>query len=86
MFDKGEVYMKKAEAIYHDEKSQIGRDLYRKFLMKKSSFMKKFGFFIDSIQILKDLETEVLELLKKPISDSKSILSCKKELFKIYRD
>ncbi len=51
--------------------------------MKKSSFLKKFGFFIEALAILKDLENELKEMLKKP--EGKSV-SLKKELFKSYRD
>lgn len=49
--------------------------------------MKKFGFFYQAIDILKDLEKKILEEMEKPKSgENGSITSLKKELFKVYRD
>lgn len=66
MFDKGEIQINKAEEIYTSNKDKLADVLYRKFLIKKSSFMKKYGFFYKAMDILKDLEPQLLELLKKP--------------------
>lgn len=35
-----------------------------KFLVKKSSFLKKFGFFDEALEILVDLEKELMNMLK----------------------
>lgn len=47
----------------------MSTELYRKFLMKKSAFLKKYGFFYLAYDILQELEKEVLEDLKKPAGD-----------------
>lgn len=54
-------------------------------MVKKSSFLKKFGFFDDAIKILVDMDNELMGLLKTP-QEVKQILSTKKLLFKVNRD
>jgi hypothetical protein len=49
LFDKGEEVLIKAEEIYKKHEEVLGRDLHRKYLMKKSSLMKKYGFFIQAL-------------------------------------
>lgn len=69
MFEEGERELNKAEKIYLDNEDKLPRELYRKFLMKKSSFLKKSGFFVQAIEILEKLEKEVDEDLLKINSD-----------------
>ena len=59
MFEEGERELKKAEKIYLDNKDKLPTELYRKFLFKKSSFLKKSGFFVESYEILQNLYTEL---------------------------
>lgn len=35
IFDQGEVYLKRAESLYLENKEALGADLYRRFLVKK---------------------------------------------------
>jgi len=84
LFDKAEVEMAKAERIYEEHGELLGRELHRKFLMKKSQLAKKSGFFVEALQILQDLQEEVETLLHKP--GAKAAFNLKKELFKISRD
>lgn len=44
LFDLAEVYINNAEEIYKGGQLD-DQVLYKKFLFKKSSFMKKYGFF-----------------------------------------
>ena len=45
LFDQGEVYINKADEIYKENTDLLDQDLYRRFLLKKASFLKKYGFF-----------------------------------------
>ena len=55
MFEEGERELNKAEKIYKDNTDKLTIDLYRRFLMKKSSFLKKSGFFVEAYEILDNL-------------------------------
>jgi hypothetical protein len=58
MFDWGEELINEAETLYLDTKKHLFTDLdVAKFMIKKSSFMKKYGFFQDAIDILEILNT-----------------------------
>lgn len=59
MFEHAEQELKKAERLYKDNEDKLSKILYRKFLIKKSSFLKKSGFFIEAYQILTDLRNEI---------------------------
>jgi len=48
MFSEGERELLKAEKIYNENTDKLNRDLYRKFLIKKSSYLKKSGFFVEA--------------------------------------
>jgi len=48
MFSEGEKELLKAEKIYNENTDKLNRDLYRKFLIKKSSYLKKSGFFVEA--------------------------------------
>ena len=53
LFDKCEQILNKVEEAY-DQYEQHFNDFDRiKFIIKKASFFKKYGFFVDSIDILK---------------------------------
>lgn len=59
MFEEGERELIKAEKIYLDNKDKLPVDLHRKFLIKKSSFLKKSGFFVEAYEILQNLYTDL---------------------------
>ena len=59
LFDLGEIQLLKAEAYYLANLEILGKDLHRKFLIKKQAFYKKYGFFYDALTILNNLETEL---------------------------
>ena len=52
MFTVGEAELNKAEKIYEENKDKLPVDLYRKFMIKKSSFQKKSGLFVDAYATL----------------------------------
>jgi hypothetical protein len=80
VFEKGEIYINKADAIY--SAISTTNSAYAKFLIKKSSFMKKYGFFDVAVGILQDLEKTLLTMMVKGIERE----SAKKLLFKVFRD
>lgn len=84
LFDIGEEALNKAEAVYKENMAKLGKDLYRKFLMKKSAFLKKYGFFVESYELLIEIKNEIMEELKSP--DEKSLRNLRKALAKVYRD
>ena len=47
--------MEKAEVLYN-EKKELSQELYMKFIIKKASMLKKYGFFHKSIEMLRGLE------------------------------
>lgn len=71
LFDIAEKKIQKAEDLYNadmnsSESNKIFSDVeYWHFLMKKSAFLKKNGFFLKSFEILKNLEDTIMEELKK---------------------
>ncbi|CDW78939.1 kinesin light chain-like protein [Stylonychia lemnae] len=85
-FAEGEKELNKAEKIYLEHKDLFNKVSYRKFLIKKSSYMKKSGFFVEAMQILTDLEKELIEELKKPSLEHEEAKQLKKQLFKALRD
>lgn len=63
LFDWAESHLDDAEAMYKKH-SQFFTELYKfKFLIKKSSFLKKFGFFDDALDMLLHLEKDLIKLL-----------------------
>jgi hypothetical protein len=64
LFDWAENYMQDAEALYEKHGAFFNRFDIMKFLVKKSSFLKKFGFFDNAIAILFEMENELMEILK----------------------
>ena len=58
MFDWSEELLNEAESVYTNTKKHLFTDFdVMKFLLKKSAFLKKFGFFDDAIKVLDDLNT-----------------------------
>jgi hypothetical protein len=51
--------------------------------MKKSAFLKKFGFFSESYELLLEIKAELTEELKHPKHPLKSL---RKAMFKVCRD
>jgi hypothetical protein len=53
MFDWAEELLDEAETIYLKTKKHLFTDFdVIKFMLKKSSFLKKYGFFDDSLKLL----------------------------------
>ena len=53
MFDWAEELLDEAESIYLTSKKHLFTDFdVIKFMLKKSSFLKKYGFFDDSLKLL----------------------------------
>lgn len=52
LFDVCEKYLDEAEALYQANKEQFGQFAFIKFNIKKNSFLKKFGFFIEALDQL----------------------------------
>ena len=63
LFDWAETNIEEAEALYDKHAAVFNRIDKFKFLVKKSSFQKKFGFFDDAIDILGDVEKQVMTML-----------------------
>jgi tetratricopeptide (TPR) repeat protein len=80
VFEKGEVYINKADAIYSAISTK--NSAYAKFLIKKSSFMKKYGFFDVAVGILQDLEKSLPTMIEQ--EEEREV--AKKLLFKVFRD
>ncbi len=58
MFDWSEELLNEAESVYTKTKKHLFTDFdVMKFLLKKSAFLKKYGFFDDAIKVLDDLNT-----------------------------
>ncbi len=85
LFDQCEKKLDEAEKIY-DKNEALFTDFDRiRFQIKKSSFLKKFGFFLDALEILAELEKQIMDILKSPKASGDS-LAAKKLLFKVQRD
>ena len=68
LFDRAEDLLDKAEELY-DEHENLFDTLDRtKFLIKKSSFLKKYGFFSDAIDLLEAMQRDLVDELKKPLA------------------
>lgn len=52
MFDVCEKHLDQAEKIYEERKELFSAHDKLKFLMKKSSYLKKYGFFHEAQEIL----------------------------------
>lgn len=64
LFDRCEALLDKAEALYEKHSDILSPYLKLRFIIKKSSFLKKFGFFNDSLALLDTLEQELIDRLK----------------------
>ena len=85
LFDWAETKIEKAEALYEKHTVVFNFIDKFKFLVKKSSFQKKFGFFDEALEILIDIEKQIMTMLQAT-QTPKTVLGCKKILFKVYRD
>jgi len=85
LFDWAESNLQEAESLYEKYDSMFTKLDKFKFMVKKSSFHKKFGFFDDALDILLYLEKELMAMLKNT-QTPKINLGCKKLLYKAYRD
>lgn len=85
LFDKCEELLDKAEQLYDDNEPFFTQFDRFRFLIKKSSFLKKFGFFHDALDILSVMQRELMDILKAP-KDLKDTFAAKKLLFKVHRD
>ena len=66
LFDLGESYLEEAEEIYNSHKGEYFTELdLLKFQIKKSAFLKKYGFFEESLQILLKMEKQLMEILRQ---------------------
>jgi hypothetical protein len=65
LFDWAESHLDDAEALYEKHSSLFNRLDKFKFLVKKSSFLKKFGFFDEALDLLITLEKDVMSLLQE---------------------
>jgi hypothetical protein len=81
LFDAAERIFQQAEAIY--EKEHFTEVEIIKFKLKKSSFLKKWGFFYEALDILADCRKQLESLAPK---SAKEGYLCKKHLFKLLRD
>jgi hypothetical protein len=63
LFDWADANIEEAEALYDKHAAVFNRLDKFKFLVKKSSFQKKFGFFDEALEILIDLEKQVSTML-----------------------
>ena len=60
LFDWAEELIDEAEFIYLKSKKHLFTDFdVIKFMLKKSSFLKKYGFFDDSLKLLDQLNTQL---------------------------
>ena len=85
LFDICEKRLDEAEALYDKHAKLFSEHARIRFLIKKSSFLKKYGFFQQSLEQLLAVQARVEELLKEQESP-KEALQTKKLLFKVYRD
>ena len=86
MFDWSEELLNEAESLYTITKKHLFTDFdVMKFLLKKSSFLKKFGFFDDALKVLEDLNTQIMKKLEGTL-EGKKLLLAKKIKFKVHRD
>lgn len=65
LFDRCEALLDKAEALYDKHADILSPYLKLRFIIKKSSFLKKFGFFNDSLALLDSFEQELIDKLKQ---------------------
>jgi hypothetical protein len=66
LFDRCEEHLGKAEDLYDQYDKLFTEQDHIKFLIKKSSFLKKFGFFGDALDLLECMQRDLMELLKSP--------------------
>jgi hypothetical protein len=86
LFGWAEKHIEAAENLYNKHSSFFSPLDRFKFIVKKSSFVKKFGFYDESLDLLIKLEKEIMALLKDNTDPRVTPLGCKKQLFKVYRD
>lgn len=86
MFDWAEELLDEAESIYLTSKKHLFTDFdVIKFMLKKSSFLKKYGFFDDSLKLLDQLNKQLIDKLQGTL-DKKKLQMAKKLKFKVHRD